>query len=73
METPCPPPSNSQIFIHGAIFLKFETEHFYMFIYDNLEYNLYMEVPLPPVVPLKEIWPNPQSKDLQFLCNFDEI
>ena len=30
-----PPPLNSQIFISGAILLKFETEHFHIFTKNN--------------------------------------
>ena len=37
METPCSPPpsSNSQIFIYGAILLKFDTEQFHMLTNNN--------------------------------------
>ena len=37
-----------KFFINGAIFLKFETEHFHMFANKNWDWNLWIGAPLHP-------------------------
>ena len=60
-----------KFFIYGAILMKFETQHLYMFTDNNWDWNLWIAAALPcrePPPPLPS-----KSQILYIWCDFAEI